>query len=145
MVRKSLPNNRLGIVGWLNPAKHNLERWAYTFQRISGVVIAAYFVAHVFALNTVTRGPDAWAEELKIIDSTLARALVLVPLIAAVVFHGLNGLRLVFTQFGVGLRKPGRPDYPYKPGSLTPMSRAYIWLAIILAIGAVMYGISIMF
>ena len=33
--------NKRGVVAWFNPYHYDLERWAYTFQRITGLSILA--------------------------------------------------------------------------------------------------------
>jgi succinate dehydrogenase / fumarate reductase cytochrome b subunit len=51
---------------------------------------------------------------------------------------------LIFTEAGKGLGKPGRPDYPYDAMSLNYRQKSGIWVALILAAVAMLYGSSVL-
>jgi succinate dehydrogenase/fumarate reductase cytochrome b subunit len=48
------------LLGWFYPAKYNLERWAYALQRISGIAVTGYFLAHIVETGNVVGGLDVW-------------------------------------------------------------------------------------
>ena len=54
--------------------------------------------------------------------------LFLILVIGTSTFHSANGIRLLFTETGRGLGKPGRPDYPYSPVSLNYRQKSGIWI-----------------
>lgn len=64
---------------------------------------------------------------------------VLAMVVLVVVYHGINGVRLILSEYGVIFAKPSRPDYPYKAKSLRTIQRHLIWVAIIAAILAALY------
>lgn len=136
--------NRLGLIGWLNPYRYNLERYAYTLQRISGVGIMLYFIGHIVETGTIVGGPEAW-------DSTLAFTqnpgghLILLLLLLALGFHGVNGIRLILTEFGILIGRPARPDYPYVPKSLSAAQKLHLWAAVLVALLAAAYGFMVLF
>lgn len=76
---------REGMYGWL-------------FHRISGVAIWAFVVLHVVDIYLVGGNPDAYDELLAIYASTIGRILE-VLLGAALLYHALNGLRIVIIDF----------------------------------------------
>ena len=76
---------REGMYGWL-------------FHRISGVAIWAFVVLHVIDIYLVGGNPDAYDELLAIYASTIGRILE-VLLGAALLYHALNGLRIVILDF----------------------------------------------
>ncbi|MEM4151643.1 MAG: hypothetical protein QW663_02930, partial [Nitrososphaerota archaeon] len=41
--------------------KYGLERWSYVLQRISGVVVALYFIAHVLETGNFIGGITVWS------------------------------------------------------------------------------------
>jgi succinate dehydrogenase / fumarate reductase cytochrome b subunit len=45
---------------------------------------------------------------------------------------------------GIGVGKPGQPEYPYKAASLNYKQRLCIWVSIALAALAMMYGASVL-
>jgi succinate dehydrogenase/fumarate reductase cytochrome b subunit len=65
--------------------------------------------------------------------------------VLVVVYHGINGTRLILAEYGVIFQKPARPDYPYKARSLRTMQKHLIWVAIVGAILAALYSGGILF
>lgn len=137
-------NNREGIKGWLNPSRYGWERFSYWLQRLTGVGLLAYFIGHIIETSSLTRGPDAWAAMLELTQTPMGH-MILILVIGMSTYHSANGVRLIFTHGGKGLGKPGRPDYPYDAVSLNYRQKSGIWIAIILAIVAMMFGASVLF
>lgn len=137
-------NNREGLKGWLNPSKYGWERVSYWLQRLTGVGLLAYFVGHVYETSSLTGGPDAWAAMLELTQTPIGHVILLL-VIGMSTFHSANGIRLIFTHAGRGLGRPGRPDYPYDAVSLNYRQRSGIWVALILAAVAMMYGAGVLF
>jgi succinate dehydrogenase/fumarate reductase cytochrome b subunit len=71
--------------------------------------------------------------------------LILVLAVTVVVFHGINGIRLVLSEYGIIFQKPSRIEYPYKAKGLGAIQRHLIWAAIVLAIVAALWSGSILF
>ena len=102
----------LGRGGELNPRNMRLGIWAWLIQRISGLALVVFVVAHVVAISQASfalRGPlvtmlDGLRTPFYYVDRTfLAIDLIMLGIIA---FHGMNGIRIVLfdTGVGVGLR-----------------------------------------
>jgi len=85
-------------------------------------------------------GPNtsSWSSDLAVTENALGH-LVLVMVVLVVVYHGINGIRLILSEYGVIFAKPSRPDYPYKAKSLRTIQRHLIWVAIVAAILAALY------
>jgi succinate dehydrogenase / fumarate reductase cytochrome b subunit len=137
-------NNREGMKGWLNPSRYGWERVSYWLQRLTGVGLLAYFVGHIYETSSLTQGPDAWAAMLELTQTPMGH-LILILVIGMSTYHSANGIRLIFTHGGKGLGKPGRPDYPYDAVSLNYRQKSGIWIALILAVVAMLYGASVLF
>src|SRR5215510_14270284 len=131
--------NREGIKGWLNPFRYGWERVSYWFQRITGVFLLIYFIGHVYETSNIINGADAWKAFLDLTQTTWGHIFLLL-VIGASTFHSANGIRLIFTEIGLGLGTPGRPDYPYSATSLNYKQKSGIWIALILAAIAMLYG-----
>ena len=143
-IGKNLRTNREGLKGWLNPSRYGWERVSYWLQRLTGVFLLIYFVGHVYETSSLVSGPDAWATMLEM-TQTIWGHLFLITVIGTSTFHTINGIRLIFTHVGMGLGRPGRPDYPYDPTSINTKQRSGIWIALVLAAVAMLYGASVLF
>ena len=137
-------DNREGIIGWLNPGRYGWERVSYWLQRLTGVGLLAYFVGHIYETSSLTQGIDAWNTMLELTQTPMGH-IILILVIGMSTFHSANGIRLVFTHGGKGLGSPGRPDYPYDAASLNYRQKSGIWIALILAAVAMLYGASVIF
>lgn len=77
--------------------------WAYALNRITGIGLVVYLYLHLAVLGLLAGGPQAWDSFIELARSPLFLALD-VLLIAGLLIHGLNGLRVILTGFGVALR-----------------------------------------
>ncbi|MGH9919231.1 MAG: succinate dehydrogenase [Nitrososphaerales archaeon] len=137
--------NKRGVAGWLDPLHLNVERWAYVFQRVTGLAVLAYVLGHIGDTSFFVGGPfgegpstASWSSDLSVTENALGH-IVLVMVVLVVVYHGINGIRLILSEYGVIFAKPSRPDYPYKAKSLRTVQRHLIWVAIVAAILAALY------
>jgi succinate dehydrogenase / fumarate reductase cytochrome b subunit len=91
---------------WLEPRWRDPGWLAFALNRLSGVILIVYLVAHLFLLSRLLDGPQGWDSLLSILGS---RAFLVgdTLLIAAVTYHGLNGLRVALLAFGVGTQRTG--------------------------------------
>ncbi len=143
--------NRRGIRGWLNPYRYNLERWAYVFQRLTGVLILLYVLGHIGDTSFFVGGPlgagpsqSSWALDLSVTENVVGH-LILALTATIVVFHGINGVRLILAEYGIIFQKPSAIEYPYKAKGLRALQRHLIWAAIVLAIVAALWSGTILF
>ncbi len=133
-----------GIGGMANPRRYGIERVAYWLMRLSGLGLLAYFVAHIYETSNILRGKVGWDEVIEMTQTTEGHA-VLAIVIGMCVFHTVNGIRVMLGHGGIGVGKPARPDYPYKPASQNYRQKIGIYSAIFLAAIAMMYGLAVMF
>jgi succinate dehydrogenase / fumarate reductase cytochrome b subunit len=136
--------NREGLKGWLNPRRYGWERLSYWLQRLTGLFLLIYFVGHIYETSSVTGGPDAWNAMLRFTGTSWGH-IFLILVIGTSTYHSANGIRLIFTESGRGLGRPGRPDYPYDALSLNYRQKSGIWIALILAAIAMLYGANVLF
>lgn len=81
-----------------------LGMWAWLLFRIAGVIVAFYLFVHIVIIS---QGRLTGAGTLDSIFKTFDRPLfVLLDLLLvwAVLFHGLNGVRVLLMDVGVGVR-----------------------------------------
>jgi succinate dehydrogenase / fumarate reductase membrane anchor subunit len=94
-------NNREGMMGWLNPRRYGWERVSYWLQRLTGVGLLAYFIAHIYETSQIAGGPALWEAFLELTQTTLGHV-ILIVVIGMCVYHSANGIRLIFAHGGKG-------------------------------------------
>ena len=141
---KNFDENKEGIKGMANPGRFGIERVAYWLMRLTGLGLLGYFVAHIYETSNILRGRVGWDEFLELTQTTEGH-IFLALVIGMCVFHTANGIRLMFAHGGIGVGKPGRPDYPYTPMSQNARNKIAIYSSIVLAAIAMMYGLAVMF
>ncbi len=68
--------------------------WAFLLMRISGVALIFYLMLHIYVLHHLLEGPAAFDELMKTVQSPLFKFFE-VALLGAVLYHGLNGVRVL--------------------------------------------------
>jgi succinate dehydrogenase / fumarate reductase cytochrome b subunit len=136
--------NKEGIKGMANPGRYGIERVAYWLMRLTGLGLLGYFVAHIYETSNILRGKAGW-DELIELTQTPEGHIFLAIVIGMCVFHTANGIRVMLGHGGIGVGKPGRPDYPYAPLSQNARHKIAIYSSIVLAAIAMMYGLAVMF
>lgn len=98
----------MGISGWFKFSGRSVFSWAFTFQRITGIVLLIYLLAHLAYLTSLLDKTGKMYESLILL--TVSREFLVFDLLLVLcgVFHGINGLRIILHEFGFGYeyRKP---------------------------------------
>jgi succinate dehydrogenase / fumarate reductase, cytochrome b subunit len=92
-----------GAGRWLDVRRRRLGMWAYAINRITGVGLVIYLYLHLGVLSLLTRGQSSWDSFVSLARPPFYLALDVI-LLAGVLLHGLNGLRIAVTGFGIGVR-----------------------------------------
>lgn len=87
---------------WVDVRRRKLGMWAYTLNRVSGLGLVLYLFIHLAVLRLLAGGPAAWDNFLALVRSPPFLALDVV-LLAGLLIHGLNGIRLTITGLGIGV------------------------------------------
>lgn len=104
--------NRLGLKGWVYAGRYPVERYLYILHRVAGLGLVLYLPLHVWVTSSRLQGPEVWARTMAALSSSLFRFGEFLVL-AAFVFHALNGIRLLLGHLGFTLGRPAEPVYPY--------------------------------
>jgi succinate dehydrogenase / fumarate reductase cytochrome b subunit len=80
--------------------------WAWVLFRVSGLVLVLYLFVHIGVISTGRFGKDGETLNsiMKMFESPIAILLDLL-LVWAVLYHALNGVRIVLMDFGVGIKR----------------------------------------
>ena len=92
----------------LNPRNMRLGMYAWLIQRLSGLYLVLFLFTHITAIAQASFGITQpmfdllrnpfWAGGSRAIPFDLVA-------LAIIVFHGLNGIRIMFLDVGLGVRK----------------------------------------
>jgi len=76
--------------------------WAWLLFRISGLILVLYLFAHIIVISTGQWGPfNEWMEAFH----TPVLVLLDLALVVAVLYHALNGVRIILMDFGIGVHR----------------------------------------
>jgi succinate dehydrogenase / fumarate reductase cytochrome b subunit len=108
MSRSIAGTRQVGLVRratyWLEPRWRDPGWLAFALNRLTGVIVFGYLVAHMVVLSQLAAGPSGWDSLL----ATFGSRPFLVGdtlLIGAVTFHALSGARVVLLTFGIGTQR----------------------------------------
>jgi len=76
---------------------------AWAAHRLTGIGIAVFAVMHIWSISRLARGADAFNATMALYSSPLFRFGEIV-LFAGIVYHALNGLRIIAVDFFGGAR-----------------------------------------
>jgi succinate dehydrogenase / fumarate reductase cytochrome b subunit len=72
--------------------------WSWLLHRVTGLGILLFLFVHIVDISMIGFGPRVYNESVLLFDSVIVRLLSL-SLIAAVLFHSFNGVRIVLIDF----------------------------------------------
>jgi succinate dehydrogenase / fumarate reductase cytochrome b subunit len=76
---------------------------AFWIQRLTGVALVVYLILHVHTIRDL-KNPETFDSALKTFNQPLFK-LAEIGLLATVILHALNGIRLTMVDMGVGLSR----------------------------------------
>jgi succinate dehydrogenase / fumarate reductase cytochrome b subunit len=73
-------------------------QWTWLAHRVTGVAIILFLFAHIVDTAVVGWGPDAYNRVVEVYHNPFVKLLEL-GLVAAVIYHALNGVRIMIIDF----------------------------------------------
>ena len=92
------------FLNWFNPVGRETSGWAFILNRITALGLTFYLYLHLIILGQLAKGPEGYDGFLALVSSPLAIAGELI-VVAGGVLHGLNGIRIILTTFGVSVTR----------------------------------------
>lgn len=89
---------------WFDPRNRSLGSFAYILNRVTALALTFYLILHLIALGQLAQGAEAYDGFIALVKSPLFKIGELL-VIAAGIIHGLNGIRIALTSFGIGVRR----------------------------------------
>lgn len=78
--------------------------WAFVLHRITGVALIFYLLMHIMVISTSLLGAQSFNRLLAVLTSPPFLVADL-GLLAAILFHSFNGVRIVLFDLGIGIRQ----------------------------------------
>ena len=94
---------RQPLRAWLDVRGRREGSWAFALNRLTAIALTVYLFLHLAVLSLLLQGAEGWDQFVEIARSPWVLALD-VFLIFAMVFHGLNGIRVALVGMGIGAR-----------------------------------------
>ena len=89
---------------WFIPVRRDIGYWAFALNRITALGLTLYLFLHLIILGKLAQGPGAYDEFLLLTENPFIK-LGEWAVVAAAILHGLNGIRVILTSFGVGVTR----------------------------------------
>jgi succinate dehydrogenase / fumarate reductase, cytochrome b subunit len=91
------------MIAWVDPRWRQVGTWAFILNRLTAIGITVYLFMHLVVLGQLAQGPEAYDSFVALAKTPLFLMGELLVIVAAL-YHGLNGLRIALTSFGIGVR-----------------------------------------
>jgi succinate dehydrogenase / fumarate reductase cytochrome b subunit len=71
---------------------------SFVLRRVTGVALVLYLFTHMWVIGSITQGPEVFDARLNLVQTPFFK-LAEIALLAAVVYHGLDGIRLLLVNW----------------------------------------------
>lgn len=92
------------LLNWFNPVGRQTSGFAFILNRITALGLTFYLYLHLVILGQLAKGPEGYDSFLAFVHNPIAIAGELI-VVAGGVLHGLNGIRIILTTFGVSVTR----------------------------------------
>jgi len=88
------------------PGNYRLGMWAWLIQRVTGLGLVLYVFMHLFVISSsiAGQGGKSFDEVMSFLKAPFFIVLEIL-LMAAVLYHALNGIRILLFDVGIGVRR----------------------------------------
>jgi succinate dehydrogenase / fumarate reductase cytochrome b subunit len=97
---------------WFIPIRRDIGSWAFALNRVTALGLTFYFFLHLIILGKLAQGPGAYDDFLVLTENPFIK-LGEWAVVAAAILHGLNGIRIILTSFGVGVTRQKQLFYGF--------------------------------
>jgi len=71
---------------------------SFVLRRFTGVALVLYLFTHMWVIGSINSGPDAFDARLNVVQTPFFK-FAEIALLAAVVYHGFDGIRLLIVHY----------------------------------------------
>lgn len=80
---------------------------AWWLNRATGIAITFYLAIHIWVIHHLTQGPAGFDRVMRFVQQPLFK-IAEIGLIGVILFHAVNGVRLLIVEWGSGCRSQKR-------------------------------------
>ena len=97
---------------WFIPVGRQAGGWAFALNRVTAIGLTIYLFLHLSVLSLLAQGPGSYDKFLALTENPIIKFGEW-AVVAAVFLHGLNGIRILLTSFGVGVTRQKQLFYGF--------------------------------
>jgi succinate dehydrogenase / fumarate reductase cytochrome b subunit len=71
---------------------------SFILRRFTGLVLVLYLSAHIYVIGAATKGAETFNTRMELLETPILKILE-VLLLAAVLYHGFDGIRLIIVHY----------------------------------------------
>jgi len=90
-IERTLKGERLGF-----------EAYVWASQRVTGLIILGFLIIHIYTLSSILDGETAFDQTMRTLERPIYKLAELI-LLWALLFHALNGFRLILVNLLPGM------------------------------------------
>ncbi|MCL4534520.1 MAG: succinate dehydrogenase, cytochrome b556 subunit [Bacteroidetes bacterium] len=111
------------------PANYRAGTWAYALHRLTGLGLVGYLFVHIWVISfsVIRYGSFSFGQVMSLLQSPPFLLLDL-GLLAVVLFHGLNGIRIMLFDVGIGVRSQKQLFWLVVAVTLVAVVAAFVFL-----------------
>ncbi|WP_084658106.1 succinate dehydrogenase, cytochrome b556 subunit [Thermogemmatispora onikobensis] len=72
--------------------------WSWLLHRVTGLAVLLFLLVHIVDIGLLSFGPDVYNEGIALFSTGIVRVISL-GLIASVLYHAFNGVRIILIDF----------------------------------------------
>ena len=120
------PSTPMNFWRWFDPRSRSISTYGFILNRITALGLTLYLFLHLIALGQLAIGPEAYDNFIEFAHTPVVKWGEML-VIAGGLIHGLNGIRIALTSFGIGG---------------TRQKQIFVGLMVLAVIGTVIFGIK---
>jgi succinate dehydrogenase / fumarate reductase, cytochrome b subunit len=120
------PRKASNFLQWFDLRRASLGTFAFIMNRVAGIGLVVYLFLHLVMLSQLARGAGVYDQFLALVKNPLFVAGEYL-VVAAVLLHGLNGIRVALTSLGI---------------AVPAQKRLFMGLMAIAVVGLIVFGIK---
>jgi succinate dehydrogenase / fumarate reductase cytochrome b subunit len=93
----------LRAIKWFDPRWRTINFWGFILNRVTALGLTLYLFLHLIMLGNLAKGEEAYNGFIHLVHNPIfifGEVLV----VSAGLIHGINGIRIGFNSFGIGVK-----------------------------------------
>lgn len=97
-------NNSKGILDWFDPRGRSISGWAFILNRVTAIGLTIYLYLHLIMLGQLAQGAQTWDAFIAFAKQPVVLVGEFIVILGGLI-HGFNGIRILLTTFGWGVKQ----------------------------------------